>query len=199
MDIDPAGLTPKDSYGLLIRCLIPRPIGWVSTVDDDGLPNLAPFSFFGGVSTDPMTVMLSVGRRRGNHKDTSANLLANGEGVIHIPTRAVEGAMVASAADAEAHVDEFELAKLTAVPSVKVKPPRAKEAAIAMEAVVRQHMEVGNAPVDMFLLEIVHLHVTDECLTDGKPDPSKLAAVGRLGGFDYCDTSVPFGIPWPGA
>ena len=196
MDIDPAGLTPKDSYGLLIRCLIPRPIGWVSTIDEEGQPNLAPFSFFGGVSTDPMMVMLSVGRRRGQRKDTSANLLANGEGVIHIPTRSVEGAMVTSAADADAHVDEFELAGLTAVPSTKIKPPRAAEAAIAMEALVRKHMEVGNAPVDLFLLEIVHLHIADDCLTDGKPDASKLAAVGRLGGSEYCDTRAPFGIEW---
>jgi len=198
MNIDPTTLSGRDAYDLMVSCVVPRPIGWVSTVDADGIPNLAPFSFFGGVSTDPMTVMLSVGRRKGSEKDTAANLLATREAVIHIPTRATESAMVKTAADAESHVDEFELAGLTALPSLKVRPPHVGEAAIAMEAVLRHHMEVGNTPVDLFLLEIVHLHLLDEILTDGKPDPTKMHVVGRLGGSDYCDSSTPHQIEWPG-
>jgi len=198
MDIDPTTLSGRDAYGLMIRCVVPRPIGWASTVDLEGVPNLAPFSFFGGVSTHPMTVMLSVGRRKGSSKDTAANILATREAVVHIPTRSVESAMLQTAAEAEAHVDEFELAGLTPVPSLKVRPPRVREAAIAMETVLVHHMEVSKAPVDLFLLEVVHLHVADEVLTDGKPDPAKLQAVGRLGGNDYCDTSQPFTIAWPG-
>ena len=105
--------------------------------------------------------------------------------------------MVKTAAEVEAHVDEFELAGLTAVPSLKVRPPHIGEAAIGMECVLRHHMEVGKAPVDMFLLEVVHLHLLDEILTDGKPDPAKMQAVGRLGGQDYCDTAAPHQIEWP--
>jgi len=197
MEIDPCTLSGRDAYGLMIRCVVPRPIGWVSTVSPDGTHNLAPFSFFGGVSTDPMTVMLSVARRKGSAKDTAANLLATREAVVHIPTRSVESAMVKTAAEAEAHVDEFELAGLTPAPSSHVRPPRVLEAAIGMETVLRHHMEVGNAPVDLFLLEVVRLHIADDVLTDGKPDPAKLRAVGRLGGYDYCDTSTPFEIEWP--
>jgi flavin reductase (DIM6/NTAB) family NADH-FMN oxidoreductase RutF len=182
----------------MIRCVVPRPIGWASTVDPAGRVNLAPFSFFGGVCTDPMTVMLSVGRRRGAQKDTAANLLATREAVIHIPTRALEAAMVATSAEVAADVDEFELAGLTAAPSVHVRPPRVLEAAIALEARLQHHREVGSAPVDMFLLEVVHLHLADAVLTDGKPDASKLEAIGRMGGQDYCDTSSPHAIERPG-
>ena len=197
MEIDPQSLSPRDAYGLMIRCVVPRPIGWASTVDAAGRPNLAPFSFFGGVSTNPMVVMLSVGRRRGERKDTAANLLATNEAVIHIPTRPVEIAMVQTAAEVEADVNEFELAGLTAVPSVRVAPPRVAEASIALEAVRIHHQEVGRAPVDLFLLEVVHLHLADDILTDGKPDASKLEAVGRMGGTDYCDTSHPHAIERP--
>ncbi len=198
MQIDPGTLSAKDSYLLMTACVIPRPVGWASTLSADGVPNLAPFSYFGGVSSSPMTVMLSVGRRAGRPKDTAANVLATKEAVLHIPTRAVAGAMVATSADAEPDVDEFALAGLTALPSDVVGPPRVAEAAIAMETVLRHHMEVGDGPVDMFLLEVVRLHLDDDVLVDGRPDPARLAAVGRLGGRSYCDTTSPFEIPQPG-
>ena len=197
MQVDPRTLSPKDSYLLMIACVVPRPIGWASTVDLAGTPNLAPFSYFGGVTSSPMTVMLSVGRRAGRPKDTSANLLATREAVIHIPHRPLAEAMVATSSDAEPEVSEFDLAGLTPVPSTLVAPPRVKEAAIAMETLLRHHMEVGAAPVDLFLLEVVCLHLDEAYLVDGRPDPRKLQAVGRLGGSAYCDTSTPFTIPRP--
>jgi flavin reductase (DIM6/NTAB) family NADH-FMN oxidoreductase RutF len=197
MQIDPSKLTPKDAYLLMTACLIPRPIGWASTISADGDVNLAPFSYFGGVSSSPMTVMLSVGRRRGQPKDTAANLLATREAVLHITTRPLAAAMVATASEVAADVDEFALAGLTPQPSDRVAPPRVAEASIAMEAVLRHHMEVGDGPVDMFLLEVVRLHLDDDVLVDGRPDPARLAAVGRLGGASYCDTSQPFEITRP--
>lgn len=197
MQIDPSKLTPKDAYLLMTACLIPRPIGWASTISATGDVNLAPFSYFGGVSSSPMTVMLSVGRRGGRPKDTAANLLAMREAVLHITTRPLAAAMVATSSEVDADVDEFTLAGLTPQPSDRVAPPRIAEAAIAMEAVLRHHLEVGDGPVDMFLLEIVRLHMDDDVLVDGRPDPARLAAVGRLGGSSYCDTSQPFEITRP--
>lgn len=198
MDLDPAALAPREAYRLMIACVVPRPIGWTSTLAADGTPNLAPFSYFGGVTSNPLTVMLSVGRRRdGRRKDTAANLLATGEAVVHIPHRPLAEAMVATSAEAEPHVDELALAGLTPLASTKVAPPRVAEAAVALETVVRHHMEVGHAPVDLFLLEVVHLHLDDEFLEDGRPDPARLRAVGRLGGSSYCDTAAPFDVPRP--
>lgn len=197
MDIDPATLSPRETYHLLVSLVVPRPIAWVSTLDAAGRGNLAPFSFFGGVTSHPPLVMLSVGPKRGAKKDTAANLLARGEGVVHICHRPLAQAMVATSADVEPGVDEFDLAGLARAPSVKVAPPRIAGAAIAMEARVERHLEVGTGPNDLFLLEVVHVHVDDAFVVDGLPDPALLRAVGRLGGSLYCDTSTPFAVERP--
>lgn len=197
MEIDPQTLDRQDAYHMLTACVIPRPICWISTVDVAGVRNLAPFSFFGGVTTDPMTVMVSIGRKRGARKDTAANLLATGEGVVHIASRRLAAAMVASSASVAPDVDEFDLAGLEAVPATKVAVPRIKGAPIAMEVRTERHLEVGHGPVDLFLLEIVHLHLDPALLDGGRPDPAKVAAVGRLGGAGYSDTSAPFEIERP--
>ena len=91
----------------------------------------------------------------------------------------------------------FELVGLTPVPATKVKPARIAEAAVAMECELRQHIEIGGT-TDLFLLEIVHLHLDDAFLEDGRPDAAKLRAVGRLGGTRYCDTHDVFEIGRPG-
>lgn len=197
MELNPADLSRRDLYAMTIRCVIPRPIGWTSTLGRDGTPNLAPFSFFGGVSSDPPTVMLSVGRRRGVRKDTAENLLANGEAVIHIPTRPLAEKMVLTSKETPPEVDEIDLAGLTRVKSTVVRPWRVQEAAIALEAKVVHHQEVGNGPVDLFLLEVLRFHVADDMLTDGQPDPVKIRAVGRLGGASYCEAADVFDVPRP--
>lgn len=197
MDIDPRTLSAKEKYLLLISLVVPRPIAWVSTLDEEGRANLAPFSFFGGVTSHPPTVMLSVGPKRGAKKDTAANLLARGEGVVHICHRALAEAMVATSADVAPEVDEFELAGLAKAPSEKVAPPRIAGAAIALESRVERHLEIGTGPNDVFLLEVVHVHVDDDLVVDGLPDPSLLKAVGRLGGSLYCDTASPFAVERP--
>jgi flavin reductase (DIM6/NTAB) family NADH-FMN oxidoreductase RutF len=196
MEIDPDALPPRERYALLIGLVVPRPIAWVSTLDESGNANLAPFSFFGGVSSDPPMVMVSVGRRRGGRKDTAANLLATREAVVHVPTRPLAERMVATSAEVEAGVDEFDLAGLTKAPSRRVRPWRVAEAAIAMEAVLDRHLEVGNGPSDLFLLRVVFVHL-EEAFGGSPPDPALLRAVGRLGGRGYCDTSSPFEIPRP--
>lgn len=198
MQVDPAALSVRDRYRWLIACLVPRPIAWVSTLAADGTPNLAPFSFFGGVTSDPPTVMVSVGRRRGERKDTAANLLATGEAVIHVPDRPHAEAMVQSSAEVPAAVDEFELTRLAKAPSVRVRPWRVAGAPLAFEALVERHLELGAGPVDVFFLRLVLFHVADALLVDGLPDPTRLAALGRLGGEHYVDTAQPFRIARPG-
>lgn len=197
MQVDPQDLSRRDRYRMLISCLVPRPIAWISTLSGDGVANLAPFSFFGGVTSEPPTVMLSVGRRRGVLKDTAANLLATREGVIHVPSRTLAESMVATSAEVAPEVDEFEQVGLEKIPSVRVKPPRLANSAIAMETTLSQHLEVGAGPVDLFLLRVELFHVDDALLHEGFPDPAHLQAVGRLGGADYCDTATPFPIARP--
>lgn len=198
MEVDVSTLAPGAAYRLMIACLVPRPIAWVSTLSPRGVPNLAPFSFFGGVTSDPPLVMVSIGRRRdGSRKDTAANLLALGEAVVHIPDRDRAFAMVQSSAELPPDTDEFEFTALAKLPSTRVRPPRVAAAPIALECVVERHMELGHGPIDAFLLRIVHAHLQDAVLVDGLPDPERLRAVGRLGGERYCDTSSTFELPRP--
>ncbi len=197
MQIEAKDVAGRDAYRLLISCLVPRPIAWVSTMDLGDRVNLAPFSFFGGVTTSPPIVMVSVGRRRGHHKDTARNLLVSRECVVHIAHRPLAEQMVATAAEVDHAVDEFDLAGLTKTPSVDVRTPRVAEAAIAMEARLERHMEIGDGPNDVFFLEIVRYHIRDDMVRDGLPDPALLQAVGRLGGASYCDTSAPFDVARP--
>ena len=105
--------------------------------------------------------------------------------------------MVATSAEVEHGVDEFELAGLTKAESVDMRPPRVADAPIAMEARLERHVEIGDGPNDVFLLEIVRYHLRDDVLVDGLPVPARLAAVGRLGGPAYCDTAEPFDVARP--
>ncbi len=197
MEIDPATLSPRDAYRTMIACLVPRPIAWVSTLDPAGRANLAPFSFFGGLASIPPTVMVSVGRRHGVRKDTARNLLATGEAVVHLPSRAFAAAMVATSADVPPEIDEFDLAHLARIASVRVKPWRVAGAPIAMEAKVVAHHEVGRVANDVFFLEVLRYHLDDAVLVDGVPDPRRLDAVGRLGGPSYCATTDVFTLERP--
>ncbi|MGB1110299.1 MAG: flavin reductase family protein [Gammaproteobacteria bacterium] len=193
MILDPNQLSASEAYATLIGAVVPRPIAWVSSVDGHGAANLAPYSFYGGVSSRPMTVMLSVGRRNGREKDTGNNLKATGEAVIHVPNRALAELMVQSAAELPPEVDEFEHCGLVTLPSTKVAPPRIAGAPIAMEARVSHHMEVGEAPMDMFLLEVLLIHVDDAVINEqGRIDAQALAACGRLGGLGYTTTDSGF-------
>ncbi len=197
MEIDPAALSRREAYQLMIACVIPRPIAWLSTVSAEGQGNLAPFSFFGGVTSDPPTVMVSIGKVTGARKHTADNLLATREGVLHIPTMALAEKMVASAAAVPREVDELALVGLTRVPSSVVRPARIAEAPLALEVVVAEHREWGRAKMDLFLLEVVRVHCDDALLVDGVPDPARLDPVGRLGGQLYSGLA-PFPVARPG-
>lgn len=190
-------LDARAAYRLLIACLVPRPIAWIATRGTSGVVNLAPFSFFGGVTSDPPTVMVAIGRRRGMRKDTARNLIDTGSGVIHIPSRPLAEAMVASSIDAAPEVSELDALGLATAPCVEALAPRLADAAIAFEVRVERHFEVGRGPSDLFLLEILHLHLDERILVDGLPDPTRLSAIGRLGGASYCDTSVSYEIARP--
>ncbi len=193
MQFDPLNPRHIDEYEFFARSLVPRPIAWVSTVSSDRIPNLAPFSFFGAVCGEPPIVSLGIGRRNGMHKDTARNLMATGEAVIHVPHRPLVESMVRTSAEVGPEVDEFELAGLRKLPSVKVRPPRVDGAALAFECCVERHIELGEGPTDLFLLRIVYYHALDEVLdAHSLPEPSRLVAIGRLGGDEYCTVTEVF-------
>ena len=188
----------KDITSVLYRILIPRPIAWVSTKSKNGIDNLAPFSFYGGVTANPPIVSLGIGRRKGKHKDTAQNIIDTEECVIHLTSVELSEKMVLTSAELPPDEDEFEVAGINKRDSVDVKPPIIKEAQIAMEGKLYEHIEVGNSPGDMMLIEIIRIHIDDSILDErGKPDVAKIDPLARLGGRKYASLNEAWDIVRP--
>lgn len=192
MQIDPQTADPTAIYKLLIGCVVPRPIAWVSTVDQAGVRNLAPFSFFMGITGDPPTIAFASSPRRDAggavlRKDTLRNVQALGEFVVNVVDDDRAEAMNLTSGEYPPEVDEFAVAGLTAAPAVKVKAPRLAEAPISMECRVVQILPVGNGPTHLVLGEIVHFHLRDDVYdaATGRVDMHRLRPVGRLAGHLY--------------
>ena len=187
MELDPQVIGATASYKLLIGCVVPRPIAWVSTVDADGVNNLAPFSFFMGVCGDPPTIAFSSGPREGRKKDTAANAARAGEFVVNVVDDSLAEAMNITSGEYPPGVDEFALTGLTAVPSVRVKVPRVAEAPISLECRLSQIIDVGRGPHQLVLGEIVYFHIRDELYDPGtgRIDMHRLHPVARLAGEMY--------------
>jgi flavin reductase (DIM6/NTAB) family NADH-FMN oxidoreductase RutF len=185
VQFDPTTLPPNGMYKLLISSVVPRPIAWVSSVDADGVLNLAPFSYFMAITDEPPTLAFSCSPRAGNRKDTLRNVEALGEFVVNIVDDDRAEQMNLSSGDYPPETDEFALTHLTPAPSLVVKPPRVAEAPINMECRVVRILPVGKA--NLILGEIVQWHVRDDVYdaATGRLDMHRLRPVGRLTGNLY--------------
>ena len=186
LEIDPAGAGEAEIYRLLTGAVVPRPIGWASTLSAHGVANLAPFSFFTVVCVAPPMISLTIGRRAdGGEKDTLKNIRATGEFCFNVVTRAVFEQMVTTGNGFAEDISEFDQAGLTPIASVKVKPPRVKEVPIHFECKLHQVLEFGRKHNALVIGEVVYIHVDPACMTNGTVDMRKLDPVGRLNGFYY--------------
>ena len=190
MEIAPDALSRQSLYKILIGSVVPRPIGWISTVNVGGQPNLAPFSFFNVVCPKPPTVLFCpmIRGTDGKAKDTLNNVKATSEFVVNIVSENLAAAMVASSVEIAPEVNEFELTGLATAPSVIVRPPRVAESLIHFECKLSQMIEIGNQPGggSVVLGEIVHLHVDERVLFgEDKIDLAALKPIGRLAGSAY--------------
>jgi flavin reductase (DIM6/NTAB) family NADH-FMN oxidoreductase RutF len=185
MLIDPASLSARDAYGLLISCIIPRPIAFVTTLSKEGVTNLAPFSFFNGVTSDPPVISIAVATKHdGSKKDTWRNIEETGEFVVNVVVPDLMDAVIIGAQEHPHNVSELELAKQPTLPSVKIQPPRLAGSPIQLECTLLKIVEVEETA--LILGRVVLFHVKDEILTDGRVDPRHVTFVGRLGGDGYC-------------
>ncbi len=183
MQIDPTTLSAKAQDQLTVSVVIPRPIGWVSTVDANGARNLAPFSFFNAVAGAPPIVMLSIGERNGKPKDTLANILATREFVVNVVSESLAQQMNATSANVSPDVDEFTLAGVASAPSAKVCAPRVADALVSMECKLTQTVELPRGEHTVVFGEVVWFHIADSVLDErGRVDPQKLQPIARLGG-----------------
>lgn len=202
MTIDPQTMPIQEVYRYLIAAVVPRPIGWISTISPAGIPNLAPFSFFNAVGANPPAVIFSpLTRRDGSRKDSVINVEATGEFVANIVSAALAGPMNATSAEVEYGVNEFDLARLTPAPSLRVRPPRVKEAHVHLECVLHQIVRVGDGPLSANLVigRVVLMNVDPSVLDhENQIDPAKLDAIARMGGPLYSTTRDRFAMERPG-
>lgn len=193
MQVEPGSLQWQDAYKLMIGSIVPRPIAFVSTIDDQGVANLAPFSFFTAICPDPMMVCFSPMRRGsdGAIKDTLNNIMQTREFVINIVGERVAIPMNDSAIEFSSEVDEFDAVGLTKRSSRIVKPPLVEECAIQFECVLEQILEFGQHPGSGSLVigRVVLIHVDDDLYEDGKIDISKLQPIGRMAGAVFTRAS----------
>lgn len=205
MDLDPASLSPQDRYKLLIGCIVPRPIAWVSTVSPAGLPNLAPFSFFAGVGSDPMTLLFCPANTpQGTEKDSLRNAKLASEGgtgefVVNIVSHELARKMATTAEPLPYGESEFTLAGLEMAASVVVRAPRVALSPVSFECRTLQVIRTNpGAPAggNVVLGEVVHVHLGDSIVDERlHANPAALDAVGRMGGLGYCTTRDRFEMP----
>jgi flavin reductase (DIM6/NTAB) family NADH-FMN oxidoreductase RutF len=204
MEFDPAALTASQRYRLLAGAILPRPIAVVSTMDAAGRTNVAPFSFFNGISASPMALAFSpVTRGDGGDKDTLRNALpleqgGLGEFVVNLAGGSWARQMSATAEELPHGESELELAGLSAAPCRRVRPPRILEAAVSYECRTLQVVRLApGVPLsgNLVIGEIVHVWVRDEIIDEAlEIDLEGLDALGRLGGASYCRVTDRFDL-----
>ena len=199
--IDPSEQPSGDIYRLMVGMIVPRPIAFVSSLDENGVNNLAPFSYFTACSSNPPAVCFSTTVRTGSipFKDTLSNVRATGEFVVNIVSEEFAEKMNATSAEVPPEVDEFEISGLTKLASELVKPPRVAESHVQMECKLQQIVTVSEKPGGGHLIigEVVLFHI-DEAVMDGtKVDPDRLRAIGRMGGPTYVRTRDRFDMARP--
>lgn len=194
MRIIPGEIKTAQLHAYMLGAVAPRPICFASTVDADGKPNLAPFSFFNAFGSKPPILVFSPARRvRDNTtKHTLQNIQATGEVVINVVSYEMVQQMNLASCEYPDGVSEFEKAGFTAIASDIVKPFRVKEAPVQMECKVLQVIETGQegGAGNLIICEIVCMHIDDKVLAeDGRIDPHKIDLVARMGGDYYCRAS----------
>lgn len=185
MKIDPSE-QPNAVYRTLSSLVVPRPIGWISTVSSDGQPNLAPYSYFNAVSSSPPTVMFSASNSNGELKDSPRNAIDTGEFVQNIVTSDLVEDMDLTSEPTDKI--EFEHADIEMEKAETVDPPRVADAKAALECEVVDCLEIGQN--SLIFGRVKQFHVDDSLVTDGDVDAAKIDSVGRLGGPYYTDTNL---------
>jgi len=194
LSYDPAALAPRDRYKMLISLVIPRPIALVTTIGPTGVVNAAPFSFFNVFSDEPPLCVLGLqSKTDGSLKDTSAHIRDRGAFVVNLVDEALGEQMNQCAVDFPPDVSEIDVAKLTLLPSQKIKIPRIAEAPAALECRHYTTLE-ASAQRRLAIGEIVHIHIRQGLWDHDKMrvDMTKYRPLARLFGNFYASLGAPF-------
>ena len=183
-EFDAQELAPDENARIIKSAVTPRPIAWISTVDEHGNENLAPFSSYNYVgSSQPVVVFNSPSEASGRMKDTARNALETEEFAVNVVTERLIAEMDRTSASLPVGESEFEYADVERADCRKIAPPRVADAVVTMECTLYDAIEVYEKL--MILGDVQHYHISDDVLTDGKVESRKVDTVGRLGGPYY--------------
>jgi len=178
-------LAVRDIYRILVASIVPRPIAFISTVNENGVTNLAPFSFFNGVSSNPPCLVFSIARNSdGSKKDTLTNIEKNGEFVVNTSEEGIADQVNAASEAFPYGVSEIDRVGLNTLPSNWVTPPRVAESAIQIECRLEKIVEIGDGAAGSATLvvgRVLGIHIADRVLENGEISYEKLRPVARLG------------------
>ncbi len=199
MNVSPSEIPQSELYGILLNSVAPRPIAWVSTLSASGQPNLAPFSFFNAMCVDPPLLGFAPGLRQpkqadashGEPKDTLRNIRETKEFVVNVVTYELLVPMNVTSGEYDPSVNEFELAKVTPLPSRLVRPARVAESPVSFECRLHQILDFSPAPTSSSLVigEVVSIHMDEAHIKNGRLDRNSLDLIGRMGGIQYTRTT----------
>jgi len=191
--VDPKTTKTKDFHQYMLGAVAPRPIAFASTVDKNGEPNLAPYSFFNAFSSNPPILVFSSNRRVADNttKDTLHNIEETGEVVINVVNHAIVRQMTVTSISFPTGVSEFKKAGLTPVASDLVKPFRVKESPVQMECKVREILTLGDqgGAGHLIICDVVRMHIDENVLDGDRIDPHKIDLMGRMGRAYYVRAS----------
>lgn len=202
LGIEPADLSMTDVHRLLLHFVAPRPIAFVSTLSSEGVPNLAPYSYFMAGGANPPSVAISVlTGRTGKPKDTQRNILSSGEFVINIVTYEMRERMNYASSEFPYGVSEWKEAGFTPIPSAKVRPARVQESPLSMECRLFQVVThgIGHLAANYIIGEVVYFHIARSIMPEGVLDPTRVDYIARMGGDWYVRTDEPMMFSMPRA
>lgn len=188
MHFSSSDITSATAYKLLVSTILPRPIAFVTTISQSGIPNAAPFSFFNAMGSNPPVVALGFEPKQdGRNKDTATNILETKEFVVNMVDEQLSVQMNQCAADLASDVDELELAKLDTLPSIEVTPSRISASPVSLECKLYNNMELEGGG-HIIIGKVLHFHLRDNVVTSLDPlriSLEEIAPISRLSGPHY--------------
>ncbi|MGX4687189.1 flavin reductase family protein [Vagococcus sp. JNUCC 83] len=188
LSLNPRDMSERDNYKFLIGSIIPRPVAVVTSLSEDGTLNIAPFSYFNIVTSNPPIISLAIQRKNGEMKDTSRTILDTKEAVIHIAEESYIDDINQTAANLPKNESELLRTSFTLDPARVVAVPMLSELQIKMETTLYQHIEIKDGPhvtADLLLLSVTQYHINEGLYNDGRIDADGLNPMSRLAGNDY--------------
>jgi flavin reductase (DIM6/NTAB) family NADH-FMN oxidoreductase RutF len=185
--VDATGLDTATAYRLIVGCVVPRPVAWITTVDGQGRVNAAPFSSYNYVATSPPMLAINIAARAGDGamKDTARNIRDSGEFTVNVPTEATMEAMHGTAQEFPPEVSEAEALGIALLPSRHIRPPRIAATPVQMECRLDRIVPLGRGVNTLYIGEVVAFHLSPEIYDGQRVDSVKMRPIARLGGPFY--------------